>query len=681
MRFRLNFPALIAFGFASFLAQLGYTQDRIFDLLPYQEGIYLWSDDVPTLLESIKQLQPTNTTQWQSVYEKAQLPDSEPAGVIASLEKHRIAQLVNLAEIWQQLDGDKIFDGEVCLIQRFDPEYGSAPPLFIAHSSAEESELARFVESTISLTKPIQLSSENSDKDNAKTKGQEKLQTNEFWRYENGWFCLSVDSDLLDDSIAHLAKRTTAETTLAQDRSFQRVMAKLRNESLNQPAASLYLTPQALAMFTQSLGEVSNLFADIQEEDWETYYLDSIRGLGARLYVFDEESQKSNGVSIGLEAFAVVTQPRRGILRALGNASNPVRLDMLATPYEPLRRLFVVRFDERELYDGILEAAVHESQESGQQSPDEVKRRIEEDTELPLFKHIRGMCEVYSNGVGSTSGGRPNWFCIEVDDMEQFGFAMANRSRGEDSVQRRLQDFGEPYDQLKRDDAVAWGSTEEATQRRIANYEARLLDMAGRLEKLRAIQDDSQENSREISRLQMEISFTKSMLKDAEERTPDLIGLGNWIYTNDVDAELLQSLMYGFEHEHPQLLQLENDLTTIRKTFGTPVANAAIFSFWGDKTADRLAEENETAGSGYGIARRANDQATDPNGAPILTQEQQDDRRLWALQEYQNKNLSTLVLRQLERIVVSGSTTSDGFSISGIVIQDQAGEPDEEIKR
>lgn len=642
-------------------------QEKLLDLLPYQEGIYLWSNDVPALIEQVKVLAPTNVESWQSVFNQADDSKSNDSEIPEIFAKHRLIQLQSLGAIWEQLDEDKIFDGEAALILRKDSNQ-DLQDLFAARSSAARSEVESFVESIRKLASKAKREGDERGKDN---KGLVE------WRYENGWFYLSSSPALLDEVEKYLSHDGKAELPVADNRTFRLTFGSLQSERQIEPAVEVYVTAGAMPLVLEWCPSLSDSLLELNPRYWDSDYVKAFRGIGARFFLNESKLQNKANAVIGMDAFIVVAQPRHGVIRGFGRQDMVIKIEDEIAPFEPIRQLSILQIDGVGLRQGMIEASLTAARRRQIADLDELRISLESDAEYQLFEEFETISSVQLNSAESKYRAFRTWASARVADRVRFDELLKEGDYQALEI-RKLSSFGDPYQAFARDDAVGWAPTQESIDEKIASKQRQIEVTSARIAELESKNDDTGMTVVPLS------SFRGSLLRYKEELEklyeplrPELIAVGDFIYPDSMDEEFISSMHYALEHRHPQLEQLREDLANIRDALGSPPPNAAVFAFWGDRAANNRSKPESLVGftdEEYALAMRA------AMGTPEEQKANAERQRLLKLEKEQKEELTELLLRQVDRVVVSASTNENGFRFHGILIQDKTGEPDEEIK-
>lgn len=657
MRLHVLFSTLFALAACCLdLERCSGAEDDAIGLLPRVQGIYFWTDDFPEMLKRLEATPNADFEEWEEAWTLRGERENDGRDNAAFRDKAG-RKLNDLVSIWGQLRYDKLFDGQVLLLFKTDPlgrGDSQESVALIAHCSAELEEVERLVDSLNSL-----YFDEASDDDKREPQDREEDQRELLdgeWALESEWFVWTDESVFTNEIIGYLAGHVEAEGTLREERVFQTVFAKLKSDLRSEPTCSVYCTDRALPVLSAMFFGDSMLFGDASASEWQTYFLTELRGFGARLYVNSEEFSESVNAPLALDAFLLMTQPRRGVLQALGRkGGNGVSVDF-PTLDMPLSRLMQFELDGDALSEGIVDVMERSMEMSGDESNVEMTREdFAEDEGVRVMRFLTQFGEVsYLTEESNDDFPSESTVVVHTDDPEGFSTVLTELSPESERV--TLDEFDGPLGSLDDEGNFAWRESEEALKRRQERAMQTVEDMNQRLARLLEQRDSNPNWQTQKKQLEAQLQSYETYARAVQSRgsEPEYLLFGNWLIAADLNEEYHAPLADGYDRRHSQLKELEEAVESMGKAFGNSRSVCGLISYWseGMLQADLAMSKRSFNRSGVRIAQ------------PV----QQADRET-PPEQRQQERLKELAYRQFDKAVLTVANDEDGFRLNGVLIQ------------
>lgn len=634
------------------LLKTSYGQDSALELLPRQEAIYIWTNDVQTMLDQTKRaLIPEDSIveEVENLAKRFAREDQRGKGASQDVQP-LLDRLHRMTTLWSMLCDDEILSGQALLIlpielsadakpnrgQTTEPKVSEA--VVIARTTRSKEEIAEF------LTELARMSAgDDADRDDSETL---LSQLPGEWDCEDGWFCWTTSKEHTAETLDYLHKRTTAPQTLANDRSFQTVFGNLRGGQDAKHPLSIYVTAEALPYVAWHLtGDIAMLSA-VRFMDWKEMLLDELRGLGARIFIADDLFTSELKSPLAIDAFLLVTQPRRGPFAALGNANDSRIILDFPTLTLPIESITQVSIDGERLLQGI-----DDMQQRAAASNPVLQQRLDrgDDADLQMVKLFSRFCEVEYQLDETPSDQIANLnrlLMLQASDVEQLETLLEATAQ---HTRISLQDVDTPLNKLNSDEIRAWARS-DASVERIREMYAR--SNANMEEQIKNLRQSSDENSKaQIESFEAMKRTQQESIRRLEEMTkrPQIILVDSWFLAAGIDNESFQeAFIDGYSQQHYQMIELEDQVEQLHRTFGNRQPHVAVLAYWAKKLIARAKEYGSPSKTAY------------VPGIQILTQEPEPS--------FETKIMTDLVQRQIDKLILTVSSSDDGFRINGALL-------------
>ena len=653
---------------ASFSAPLA-GQESVLHRLPKQDAIYLWTNDAQTLLKHMKRSLSPDEAIVEELRMLAQRQErAGRSGASESIEAHElIEQFDGMAAFWTMLQDAKLLTGQAVIIlpvevpsdanprAKSSPRPGIASWSIMAETSYSHDELLEL------LFKAYREAESDSD---AATSGKDSLhralEDIGVWKVEDGWFCWTSNEVQTDEFLDYLLRRRNPTKTLADDRNFKSAFANLPAPFKHQASFSVYVTEDALPWIAMPLVDEAVILSGIRMQDWRILMLDELRGLGVRVYLSDDAWMPDLPAAFAIDAFLLMTQPRRGPFGALGNPDQPGLDFEMPVPALRLDSFLQFSIDGEKLFRGLIDV----QKRVVASDPDLEEVEVDEAApELQLAKLFVRLCEgkfkLDESDESIRSVGTVATMMFQTSDAD----ALVDQLSLIDDDSQDLIDPSEldsPIREIDDGTIRAWGRSQSSIDRSKEYYRSSIASLQT---EIALLQQSSDENDRQRGEaLEQAIKSQESIIErlDEQRTKPQMLMFDSWLFIDDFDDDdVQQALADGYHRPHPQLMELEEDAKTLAESFGNRRPPIAVASLWADRLMTRVQPTRRSARAVPG----------NPNAQPV--QEAVDSERETDL-------VADLVRRQIDKLFFVASADDDGFRIQGALlrpkddVQDQA---------
>lgn len=640
-------------------------QDQILDLLPRKEAIYLWTDDLPKALEQIRDtaFEDESIEQlWKLAESQRRDHDSSAASELTLFERLEL-----LSDLWEQFHDVGLLDGETVLIFPVDSsslhEPGTrrrdAPSItnviFAAHTRGSREDFERFFDTINALRGGSRLTI----RDSANAKSREEIGSPNaigHWAIDGEWMCWTPNETESSTILDHLNGRFVAKQTLKSDRNFQTVMRNLATQLQDGPLLSIYVTNEALPLLAWEVNEAFSLTYSIRQSSWKELFLDELRGFGGRLYLnsglFDEGVRSP----LAMDAFLLMTQPRQGVLGALGSPdSTGIRFDLPAIQ-TPIERFSQVVFDSERLFEGV--ADVRARVRALNPESDETSIPPRDDPNTQIFALLSRLTELTFAPRPDASAGDSNsrnLMLAQINDPARFESMFSLVTQG-NLVPVQPSEIDAPISDLREDDFVVWGRSEKS----IEEERLRLLQQIRRNEeamiKLEQSEDRQAAQRREVARITRERLEERLQRLEGKTFEPGIVMVRDWmVIWNFAQEENQREFVDSYGAPHSQLLELQEEVEAMKDSFANPGPNCGIIAFW----ADHIINRTEQRGL---VSRSRRVLPNTMQGPEVATDEI-------------NEHLRSQFRNRIDKLVITLTSDDDGFRVNAAVIKSRTDDP------
>lgn len=343
----------------SLLAGTVRAQDgRLLDRLPEVPGAYFWTADLPATMKQLETFDPSPFEMIDQVFQAIEETDERQPKRIAAWEN----ACVEAKFIADELRSD-LFDGEAIFLQV--GMEATPKQAMLLETTDDHARVIEFLERLESLVTNMQTSPPKEaleeddeavelaeDEASLKNRGHVLSWT---WELADQVLILSSDPKLVTELKELLRRPIDPNQRLVAQRQFQNLFRQLAPK--DSAPGDLYFfihaeaQPFASGIVRPFFPVFSYLIPGPLPRIWESAFLTDLRGLGGRMAIGETAFNKRLETTFSIEAFQLVTRPRRGLFACF--ADDPkLNFDepLFATPFSSYAQ---VAIDGERMYDEL----------------------------------------------------------------------------------------------------------------------------------------------------------------------------------------------------------------------------------------------------------------------------------------------------------------------------------------